>query len=151
MLNKILTALFLIFLPAIASVATSQDVRPGKWWKDQAMVEKLQLNEAQITQLDRAYDERRDEMMKYRNSVKSESARLQKLFESEPLDENAIRKQRGKMEESKKELSSERFDFIINVRKIIGPEKFGRLKSTFSESRRNRHKHPDEGGGRRGP
>jgi Spy/CpxP family protein refolding chaperone len=147
MLNKILAAFFLVSLLSFTSVAISHDMRPGKWWKDQGMVEKLQLDEAQITQLDRVYDNSRDEMMKHRDSLKSEGAQLQKLFESEPLDENALRKQREKMEESKKELSLERFNFLINVRKIIGPEKFGQLKSMFSESRRKRfkdEKHGDE-------
>jgi Spy/CpxP family protein refolding chaperone len=145
MLNKILAAFFLVSLLSFTSFAISHDMRPGKWWKDQGMVEKLQLDEAQITQLDRVYDNSRDEMMKHRDSLKSEGAQLQKLFESEPLDENALRKQREKMEESKKELSLERFNFLINVRKIIGPEKFGRLKSMFSESRRNRSKDDKDG------
>ena len=130
-----------------ATSALGQGMRPGKWWKDPTVTQQLQLTNSQISQLDAAYNNSRRKMIKLKSDVERERFELQNIFEKKNLDEKAIKKQHRKVEKVKDELSEERLEFIMEVRKIIGSEKYGQLKLIFSDSFSDRYRnqrHRDE-------
>lgn len=138
MLKKYCHVILLLTVVFFASSALGQGMRPGKWWKDPKVTQQLQLTDSQISQLDAAYNNSRRKMIQLKSDVEKERFELQNLFEKKNMDEKDIKKQHRKVEKVKNELSEERLDFIMEVRKIIGSEKYGQLKLIFSDSFRHR-------------
>jgi Spy/CpxP family protein refolding chaperone len=51
------------------------------------------------------------------------------MMESETLDEPALMTQFNKLESARADLSKERFQYFVQVRKILGSERFQKIKS----------------------
>lgn len=135
MLKKIIGTFFLLYTLMIPLSASGQDVPSGKWWRDAQIVKALNLTDAQISNLDKAYFNSRKKLIKLKSEVETEQLELQNRFDRKPLDEKSVQAQHQKMESARKKLSDERFRYIMTVRKIIGYEKYNQLKN-FSKGRR---------------
>jgi Spy/CpxP family protein refolding chaperone len=120
-----LMALMMALIP-VAEVR-GQDIPPGKWWRDPQMIRSLELTPSQISQLDQAYANSRQQLFRKKSRVESEQMQLQNLFDQQALDENAVKTQHFNVERAREDLSSERLEYIMEIRKIIGHEKYNRL------------------------
>jgi Spy/CpxP family protein refolding chaperone len=138
MLKKRFCILLVFFMAIIFSAALAQDMPPGKWWRDSRVIKELNLTETQVTQLDLTYQNRFRELLRHKSSVEEERFELENLIDDNSIDEAAVHAQYKKLEKAQESLGSERFEFILEVRKIIGNDKFCRLKSMYSRSHKNR-------------
>jgi len=127
MLRPMTLFLMLMFLLAPGFQALGQDVPPGKWWRDPQMIRSLELTPSQISQLEQAYSNSRRQLIQKKSRVETEQFELQNLFDQKALDENAVKSQHFNVEKAREDLSSERLDYIMEVRKIIGHEKYNQL------------------------
>ncbi|MFO7962915.1 MAG: periplasmic heavy metal sensor [Desulfobacterales bacterium] len=126
----IMPMLLLIFV-SIPYSAGAQDMPPGRWWKDPKVVKDLDLSESQVSRLDEAFQESRRNLIRLKGELESHRFELETLLESETLDKSAIQSRYEKLEKAKQALGREIFQFIVEIRKIVGPEKFSRIKSEF--------------------
>ena len=127
--------LALIFIPLSAG---AQNMPHGKWWKDPKVVEDLSLTESQVSQLDDAFKNSRRKLIRLKSDVETQRFELDTLLDGGKLDEAKIDAQYKKLNDAQQALGTERFQFILEIRKIVGPEKFSQVKSTFMKSRRGR-------------
>ena len=144
MLKQFCYGMLILSLFLFSSAVMAQGMRPGKWWKDPNVVQKLQLTDSQIAQLDAAYNNSRLKMIQQKSDVERKRFELQNLFEKKSFNEKAIQKQHRKVEKARNRLGEERLKFIMEVRKIIGSEKYSQLKLIFSDSFRERSWHRNE-------
>ena len=54
-------------------------------------------------------------------------------MEAEPLDEKAVNRQFARLEKARSQLASERSRFLVEVRKILGHNRFQRLKQIYRQ------------------
>lgn len=99
----------------------------GRWWHSPMIAERLNLSENEVQRLENVFDDSRIRMIEYKNKVEAEQVRLQALLEKRNLDEKAIRIQNRKLEEARTALANERTAFVLEVRKIIGHQRFQQL------------------------
>jgi Spy/CpxP family protein refolding chaperone len=66
-------------------------------------------------------------MIKLKSQVEAEQFKLQALLEKNKLDEAAVRAQNRKLEQARTQLANERTAFVVEVRKIIGSQRFQKL------------------------
>jgi Spy/CpxP family protein refolding chaperone len=135
MLNKSFKALLLLLFVAAPAIVMGKDMPVGKWWHRPDMASTLSLSEAEKSQLDQKYIESRRNLIKLKNVVESEGFELEVILESEPLDESKALEQHKRMEKARSDLANERFRFVLEVRKIIGLERFQVLKASFKKFR----------------
>jgi len=138
MLNKSFNVLLLLIFMAVPATVMGKDMPVGKWWHRPAMASKLNLSEAEKSKLDEKYIESRRNLIKLKNVVESEGFELEVLLENEPLDEAKTLEQHKRMEKARSDLANERFRFVLEVRKIIGLERFQELKASFQKFRRQK-------------
>jgi len=128
MLNKIFSALFLLVFVISPSVVTAKDFPPGKWWHSPQASEKLNLSDEEIKMLDKQFVDSRRKLIKLKSVVESEQFELDFLFDSENINNKEAMKQFDKLGQAKKNLSTERFRLLLEVRNILGLERFRQLK-----------------------
>jgi Spy/CpxP family protein refolding chaperone len=153
MLNKTVIVFSLLLFYAVPATVMGKDIPAGKWWQRSGMVSKLKLTEAEKDALDQKYIESRRKMIKLKNVLESENFELEVLLESEPLNESKTIEQHDRLQKARSDLANERFRFILEVRKIIGLDRFQELKMTFKKIRRikaRRMRAPEETHGRKG-
>jgi hypothetical protein len=128
MLSKIFSALFLLVFVISPAMVTGKDFPPGKWWHNPQAAEKLNLSDDEIKMLDKQFVDSRRELIKLKSIVESEQFEIDNHFDSENINQEEAMKQFDKLQQAKKNLSTEHFRLILEVRNILGLERFRQLK-----------------------
>ena len=128
MLSKFFSALFLLVFVISPAVVTAKDFPPGKWWHNPQASEKLKLSDEEIKMLDKQFVDSRRKLIKLKSVVESEQFELDFLFDSENISNKEAMKQFDKLWQAKKNLSTEHFRLLLEVRNILGLERFRQLK-----------------------
>ena len=133
MLNKVLSGMLLLILVTLPSIAMTQDLPSGKWWHSPRMSKELNLSEPERSRLDEAFRDSGRKFIELKSSVEIEQFELENLLEKEALNEAAVMEQFKKLEKARSSLASERLRFLIQVRKILGLERFQRMKRFYGK------------------
>ncbi len=145
--------LVLILTPTVAMAGRmhgGRDMDLGKWWLNPQVSDQLKLSDAEKAKLDEAFRDSRRKLIDLKSAVERQQFELENLLEKEALDEDAVARQFGKLEEARSNLAKERFNFLIQVRKILGHERFQRIKGLRGELRAHRRGRNTEGPGPEG-
>ena len=103
----------------------------GKWWQMEEEVKELNITEEEQEKLDELYIGNRRRMIDIKGAVEIEQLEFETLLEKKELDEKAVRAQFRKLHDARGEMSEVRFGFILEVRKLLGYDRFQQLKSKF--------------------
>jgi len=139
MKNMVISGMFLIVFILAPTMASGQNMPSGKWWHIPRVVERLNLSEAQVKQLDQAFRKSRLNLIQLKSDVEREQFELETLIENRILDEDATLEQYKKLEKTRVKLGVERFRFFLKIRKIVGYEKFQELMA-FKKLRQQRQR-----------
>lgn len=139
-LNKVLIGMFLFVFAFSTTLAFGQEIPHGKWWYSRHSSEKLNLNDEEKSKLDNKFFESRLKLVDLKSAVEKERIQLDKLMESETLNEKAVIEKFKKLEAARANLSAERFGFVLEVRKILGFERFQQLNTTFRHFKKKKAK-----------
>ncbi len=126
-----------LLLVVIGGSALAGDTR-GRWWHVEEIAGQLQLSEDEIRRLDVAYEAARIRMIEIRSQVEIERIKLRSLMEQPDFDENEVMAQHQNQETARRRLSEERFRFLLEVRKIVGHDRFVQLLEIQDEQRKRR-------------
>lgn len=130
-LNKVLIGMFLFVFAISTNLAFGQEIPYGKWWYSRHSSEQLNLSDEEKSKLDDKFFESRLKLVDLKGTVEKEQLQLDKLMESETMNEKAVMDQFKKLEAARSDLAAERFGFVMEVRKILGSERFQKMKTTF--------------------
>jgi Spy/CpxP family protein refolding chaperone len=134
MLKHFIIGIPLIVILALAPLAKSQTMPSGKWWKDPEFIKELRLTPGDDQKLDKLFVKYRRRMIDLTNQVEKEQFEYQNLMEAPNLDEAAVNRQLQKLEEARTELYAEKNRFVVEVRKILGRDRFQKLVQLYSNS-----------------
>ena len=139
--NLLLFSLCLVFLWVfVPTISMGDDILPGKWWHIPKVAKKLELSKEEKRELDDLFVKSRRRLIDLKSKIEKERFELENLLESETLDETATMEQFKKLEKAREDLSTERFSFLLKVRKILGFARLQYLKTFFGEYKmRKRH------------
>ena len=102
------------------------------------MNKRISLSDEEKSKLDELFLQSRRKLIDLKRDVGRERLEFEYLMEREALDEPAVMKQFDKLEGALNALSTERFRFLLQVRKTVGFERFQKLKVMHREFRRNK-------------
>jgi len=140
----ILVAIF-VFLP---STLMAQEMMHGKWWLNKTLTEKMQLTDSERNTLEGKYMESRRKMIDLKLEMEKQRLELDMLLDKSDTDKAQLIAQFGRLENARSELSKERFRLLIEIRDVLGPERYQELKGMY----RDRGSRMDRGDmGRRSP
>ena len=135
MLKQLIAGIPLILVLALAPLATGQTMPGGKWWKDTGDVKQLNLTSGEVKKLDKLFVKSRRRLIELKNRVEKERFEYQTLMESQNLDESALNRKLQKLEKARTSMNAETNRFVVEVRKILGPDRFQKLKRIYSSSK----------------
>ena len=128
MLRKLLYAALLLVFLILPATAIAKNAGLGKWWRHPKVSEKLNLSEDEKSNLDKQFVDSRRRLIKLESALKSEQFELDHLLENESLQEKETVKQFDRLQKARTNLASEQFKFLLEIRKILGLERFRQLK-----------------------
>ena len=139
MMNKTASKIVLFFILATSSVYAAETgsstlvIPSGKWWNMPEMAKKINLTEPEKKKLDELYIVFHRKLIDHKAVIDKLWLDIDTRFDKEEFDESAVLEQFKKHEEERSAIATERFRFLVNVRKILGRERYQRLKSLYEE------------------
>jgi len=114
------------------------DLPRGKWWRMPEVANELKISPDEQAKLDDLFFKHQNQMIDHKSALKKEQIALEWFIEKETLDESACKDQFQKVLEARNTLSTERYNFLIEVRKLLGYERFLQLKPKSYELRKEK-------------
>lgn len=142
MLRKALGGVVLFGLLSAALVSAVEGrsvgsaVPRGKWWKMPRLAEELNLTDEEKNQLDDLFLDYRRRLIDLKSPMERGWLELDNILEKEDLDEAAAMEEFEKVKVARSNLATERFRFLLDVRRILGSDRYQRLKALFREIRK---------------
>jgi 5-bromo-4-chloroindolyl phosphate hydrolysis protein len=124
-----------VFLP---STLLAQEMMPGKWWNNKAVANELELTDSERKRLDEKYTEGRRKMIGLKSEVEKERLELDIALDAQDADKEQISKHYDRLEKARAKMSKERFGLLMDVREIVGTERFQSLKEMHRSKTRNK-------------
>ena len=131
MLRSAIGLILLAIFTLAPVMVFGQDVPAGKWWYNPKIQKELKLTKNEVNRLDDLFANSRRKLIKLKSAVEREQFELDQLLSSKDVNDKAVKRQFGKLEEARQNLANERLQFVIGVRNILGAERFQQLKSNY--------------------
>jgi Spy/CpxP family protein refolding chaperone len=127
--------LFVVFLP---STLLAQKMMHGKWWNNSEVADELKLTDSERKILEEKYTDGRRKMIDLKSEVEKERLELDIVLENPDASKSQIVERYDNLENARKKLSKERFWLLIEVREVIGAERFQSLKEMHRSRTRDK-------------
>jgi len=135
MLDKKVWSVLIVILLFFPSVVWGQDMMDGKWWQNRKIAEKLEITKTEKQLLDERYVESRRKLISLKSDVERERFELDNLLDRGGSKKETIQDQYIRLEEARANLSKERFNLFLEVRNIVGIERYQQLKAMHRSKR----------------
>ncbi len=122
--------------------AYADGVGPGRWWRSPELSKDIGLTDKEKQVLDDLFAKNRNALIDLRSDIDKERLKLEDILAKEPVNESAAKAQFKRVEEKREKLAFERFQFILDARKVLGPERYRILTGKFEEMKKNRQSRP---------
>jgi len=132
------------------------DLPENKWWQNPRVVKGLKLTEPEQTRLNDLFVNSQRKMFDLKTNVQKEKFEIEQLLEQEKVDEAACMDRFNKLTTAQNALRTQRFQFLLEVRNILGLERYRQLKNKFQQRRMRQRQRfmrggPFPGGQKKGP
>ncbi len=141
MLNQIRLCIFVLLISIFVgkSVQALEPPPAGKWWRMPVVTRQLDLTPKQIEELENSFYRHSRKFIHLKKDIESEQFELEILVEAKTLDVERAMAQHLRLEKARTKLATERFSYFLDIRKILGFEKFRRLLELKREYRKRRN------------
>lgn len=144
MLGKKLGAILVVILLFSPSVLFGQDMVDGKWWQSKRITEELKITDDEKSRLNDTYTASRRELISLKSNVEMERFELDNLLDQRDAKKKNIAGQFDRLEAARSNLSAERFNLLLEVRDIVGIERYQQLKILHRMKRDKRTKRSND-------
>jgi Spy/CpxP family protein refolding chaperone len=101
----------------------------GKWWENQETVQKLQLSENQVAQLNQVFYDHKLKLIDYGATMAKEDLKLQNLLDADQPNESQVSGQVDQVLAARGKLEREYTMMNLDLRKVISVEQWKQLKT----------------------
>jgi len=104
-----------------------------KWWNSPRMVTELHLTPAEKGRLDELFVKFQQDNIKYRAEASQARLEIEAAFDKEPLEEARALDAFKRVEQAKTARGRAAHAFMLEVRRLLGRDRYQRLKELFEE------------------
>ena len=112
-------------------VAESRDMPRGKWWHLPRVAQAIQITDEEKRSLDDQFMQSARKLIDLKGEVEKEILDLEYMLNGSGESDEAILNQFERVQTARTVLAKEHFRFLLETRKILGHERFSRLKEMF--------------------
>ena len=131
MLSKSLAMLAAIVLFLFPAICRAKEVPPGRWWHLPYFADQLSITDKEKDELDKLFDYNRNRLAELKTLMEQERAELLKAVDQEHLNETSAITKMTKLESTRTLLAATRFSYSLEVRKLLGYERYQRMKTLY--------------------
>jgi Spy/CpxP family protein refolding chaperone len=131
MLNKSLAILAAVVLLLFPAICRAKEIPPGRWWHLPYFADQLSITDKEKDELDKLFDYNRKRLAELKTQMEGEKAELLTAIDQEHLNETSAITKMTKLESTRTLLAATRFSYSLEVRKLLGYERYQRMKTLY--------------------
>ena len=132
----------LIIIAVLAAVgplvANEFDLPPGKWWENPRMVNHIGLTDEQQDQIREVVYQHARRMIDLKADVDKAGLDLAESVDQQEFDPAPVRAAYAAFQTARKKLENERFEMLLEVRKILTYEQWQKIEEIKQRIKQNR-------------
>ena len=101
----------------------------GQWWKNPEIASKLQLTDAQVTQLNQVFFDHKMRLIDYGADMEKQDLKLQNLLDADQPNESQVSAQVDQVLAARGKLEREFTMLSLNLRKVLSLDQWRQLKT----------------------
>jgi len=101
----------------------------GKWWKNSVLVKKLGLSDAQVQQIEKTFQDHRDQLIDLRAALEKQEVALEPMVEADRPDEAQVTSQIDKVAQARANLEKAHAQMLLAIRRVLTVEQWKTLQS----------------------
>lgn len=101
----------------------------GQWWKNPEIATKLQLTDAQVTQLNQVFFDHKMRLIDYGADMEKQDLKLQNLLDADQPNESQVSAQVDQVLAARGKLEREFTMLSLNLRKVLSLDQWRQLKT----------------------
>jgi Spy/CpxP family protein refolding chaperone len=101
----------------------------GQWWKNPEIATKLQLTDAQVTQLNQVFFDHKMRLIDYGADMEKQDLKLQSLLDADQPNESQVSAQVDQVLAARGKLEREFTMLSLNLRKVLSLDQWRQLKT----------------------
>ncbi|HEY2932844.1 MAG TPA: Spy/CpxP family protein refolding chaperone [Acidobacteriota bacterium] len=138
LLKQCFAVCLLLLLAGSSSIFAQIDIPPGKWWRnDPEIAQALNISPQQKDQIEAIFERYREPMLDLQLDLRTKSLVLNRMLQSDTLDERKIEAQVTAVEQVRGELAKQRMMMLVKIRGILRPEQWHALQEKHAQRQRN--------------
>jgi len=102
---------------------------PGAWWKNSEIVKKLELSEAQVSQIEQTFLEHRLRLVDLRADLERQELKLQPLLDADRPEEATVASQIDLVTAARGKLEKENAMMLLAIRRVLSVEQWKKLQA----------------------
>jgi len=120
----------------------------GRWWNNPKMAQELNLTDQQKKQMDDIFLQHRLKLIDLNANLEKQETLFRPMIEADQPDETKILAQIDAIAQARADLEKADARMLFDIRKVLTPEQWQKLKTLHEEHRedRMRDRHPGPGG-----
>ena len=131
MLNKSLAILAAVVLLLFPAICRAKEIPPGRWCHLPYFADQLSITDKEKDELDKLFDYNRKRLAELKTQMEGEKAELLTAIDQEHLNETSAITKMTKLESTRTLLAATRFSYSLEVRKLLGYERYQRMKTLY--------------------
>ncbi len=137
--SSLASVMAVLLLIALAPMAWAADPPAlGKWWRAPRVAQELAITPEESKRLDKLNLQMSQERIQKRSELQQARLLVDNLFDQEPLDQSAIDAQFQRLAKAQSEMAMVQSRFLLEVRKLLGRERWQQLRQLFQSLRQRR-------------
>ena len=105
----------------------------GAWWKNSEIAKKIELSEAQVSQIERTFVEHRLRLVDLRADLEKQELRLQPQLDADRPDETKVAAQIDLVTAARARLDKENAMMMLAIRRVLSVEQWKKLQALQQE------------------
>ncbi len=134
-----------LVLPSLAFCKSSKGMPKGQWWRKPKIAQSINLTDVEKTQLEAKYLESQRVRLDLKSKLEKEMFELDVLLNQNASDKKMMAQYQS-VADARAKLGEELMRFNLEVRKIIGDERFNKLKDMAKSWRKKTRSGKKSGG-----
>jgi Spy/CpxP family protein refolding chaperone len=101
----------------------------GKWWKNSELVKKLGLNDSQVQQIEKNFQDHRMQLIDLVAALSKQEAILQPLVDAERPDEAKVIAQIDRVAQARADLEKSNAKMLLSIRRVLTVDQWKQLQA----------------------
>jgi Spy/CpxP family protein refolding chaperone len=101
----------------------------GRWWKNSELVKKLGLSDAQVQQIEKAFQDHRAQLIDLNAALQKQELALEPLVEADRPDEGQVTAQIDRVAQARANLEKSHAQMLLAIRRVLTVEQWKQLRA----------------------